>query len=334
MVRRKNEIVCLSHKEDVDGISSAILIHKLFNSKFVYLTNYSNIVKLLIKIEGNALEGKIKKLFICDLGLNNKNQDQFVSTLERIISHGCKVYYIDHHELGKDILEQLKNIGVRLNHSVGECTTVLIYKKYRKKLDVYDAFYAAASAITDYLDHRPFASKIISQFDRQFLMLESTALSYIISSNQGKDGYLRELVYTLSDSKYPHDIENGFSIAQNYTIRLIEAVKSLQDSILLEENIAHVKNTLELSSNALVNFVLGNTQKPVAIVYRLKEEINSYLVSIRGSKNCKSHLGRIVNDISSQLGGSGGGHDKACGAVIPSEKLDEFVKELNQLVDI
>jgi len=41
------------------------------------------------------------------------------------------------------------------------------------------------------------------------------------------------------------------------------------------------------------------------------------------------HLGRLINSIASELGGSGGGHDKACGAVIPKEKIKEFI----QLVD-
>jgi RecJ-like exonuclease len=29
------------------------------------------------------------------------------------------------------------------------------------------------------------------------------------------------------------------------------------------------------------------------------------------------------------LGGSGGGHDKACGAVVPKDKIKKFVREMN-----
>ena len=49
------------------------------------------------------------------------------------------------------------------------------------------------------------------------------------------------------------------------------------------------------------------------MVYKLKDEIDSYIFSIRGNKSCKVHLGRVVNQISSEVGGSGGGHEKACG---------------------
>jgi RecJ-like exonuclease len=69
------------------------------------------------------------------------------------------------------------------------------------------------------------------------------------------------------------------------------------------------------------------------MVYKLKADINSYVISIRGSKNCNVHLGRLVNDIASEIGGSGGGHDKACGAVIPKEKLEVFIQLLNKRID-
>ncbi|MEJ2259032.1 MAG: DHH family phosphoesterase, partial [Nitrosopumilaceae archaeon] len=42
------------------------------------------------------------------------------------------------------------------------------------------------------------------------------------------------------------------------------------------------------------------------------------------------HLGKIVNILATDLGGSGGGHDKACGAVIPKPKIKTFIKELNK----
>lgn len=330
-----NKVACISHKEDVDGISSAILIKILFNPSFLFLSDYSHLPYLLSKIEEFAMKNEIKKLYICDLGLSKKNENQFINTLGKLISYDCKVYYIDHHEIANDVRERLISIGVNLYHSVKECSTVLVYKKFRKKFkSSQPAFYAAAGAITDYLDHKPLGSKLVSQFDRQFLMLESTVLSYIISSHQQDDFYLKELVNILSQNKFPHDIENGFSIAQDYAFKIMECVKGLEPNISISDYMAFVENKVDLSSSMIVNFILGISQKPVAMVYRYKEDINSYIVSIRGSKNCKSHLGRIVNSLSSELGGSGGGHEKACGAMIPSDKLNEFIEKLNNLINI
>ena len=56
-------------------------------------------------------------------------------------------------------------------------------------------------------------------------------------------------------------------------------------------------------------------------------------MSVRGSKSCKIHLGKLVSKISTELGGSGGGHDKACGASIPKNKIKKFLTDLNKSLE-
>jgi RecJ-like exonuclease len=132
--------------------------------------------------------------------------------------------------------------------------------------------------------------------------------------------------------KYPHDIKGGFEMAEKYAKNVAKAVESIQDSIVKLENVAHAPSTVELSSSMVVNFVLGASEMPVAMVYKFKDDIKSYIFSIRGSADCKIHLGRLVNEVASSLGGSGGGHDRASGAVIPKEKLEEFIQTMDAKV--
>ncbi len=56
-------------------------------------------------------------------------------------------------------------------------------------------------------------------------------------------------------------------------------------------------------------------------------------VSVRGSKQCKIHLGKLVNKITTEIGGSGGGHDKACGASIPKAKISKFINAINSALE-
>jgi single-stranded-DNA-specific exonuclease len=329
-----SRVVCFSHREDVDGLSSAALIKAAFKAKSVVLVDYSNLISNLQKlIESLTLSSSSERLFdrvfICDLGLNKKNEKNFIDLLGKLISKGCKVTYIDHHDLNKEVAVALKRLGVVLVHSLEECTSILVYNKYKRKFKAHAAFFAAAGALTDYMENRPVASTIVSRFDRQFLMLQSTALSYMIAANQQNDEFLIQIVDTLSEMKYPHEIEGGFSIAEKYAKKVSEAVKSIEQSIIRMENLAYAKSTVELSASVIVNFVLGASEKPVAMVYKLREDINSFVISIRGSKDCKVHLGRLVNHIATEVGGSGGGHEKASGAVIPKEKLDEFIQLLD-----
>jgi single-stranded-DNA-specific exonuclease len=327
----KNKI-CISHREDVDGISSAALIKIAFDVNTIVLLDYANMIKTLRNMVSSVHDGtnKIDQLFICDLGLSKKNENEFVKILKEIIETKCQVTYIDHHDLDKKILADLKRNGVKLVHSTDECTSIHIYNKYKRKFSSYSAFLAAAAALTDYLETRPIASNLVSRFDRQFLMLEATALSYMISSSQHDIDFLMKIVDDLSQERYPHDIEGGFLRAERHARKVLSVVKSIEDSIRVGKNLAYVQINSELPSSMVVNFVLGATGKPVALVYKIKEDINSCIISIRGSNECKAHLGRIVNNLSSTLSGSGGGHEKACGAVIPKEKFSEFIKQLDK----
>jgi single-stranded-DNA-specific exonuclease len=325
--------VCISHKEDVDGISSAALIKAAFRIKSVILVDYSNLISTLEKLTASIGTGqKTDRVFLCDLGLSKRNEQRFIDIVGGIISNGSKVTYVDHHELRPETANALRKKGVTLVHSVDECTSVQIYSKFKKKLKTQAAFFAAAGALTDYMENRPIASSIVSKFDRQFLMLEATALSYMISANQHNNEFLSKIVDSLAGMKYPHEIEGGFSIVERQAQKISNAIKKIEESIIKIDNLAYMQSNLDLSANMVVNSVLGISERAVAMVYKLKDDINCYIISIRGSKDCKVHLGRLINDIASEMGGSGGGHDKACGAVIPKEKIEDFIQRVDKCI--
>jgi RecJ-like exonuclease len=323
-------IVCVSHKEDADGLCSAVIVKAAVEASKVILVDYSNMIGKLEKLAESP--DKIDQLFICDLGLSKKNEDKFVELLAKVCSAGAEVTYIDHHDISKEIMSALKKEGITLVHTVEECTSVQAYTRFKKKLPAHATFFAAMGALTDYMEAKPIASTIVPRFDRQFLMLEATAFSYMISANQNNDEFLTKAVDTLAKMKYPHDIRGGFEMAEKYAKNVAKAVESIQDSIVVLENLAHAPSTVELSSSMVVNFVLGASDRSVAMVYKFKDGIKSYIFSIRGSADCKIHLGRLVNEVASSLGGSGGGHDRAAGAVVPKEKLEEFIKTMDSRV--
>jgi RecJ-like exonuclease len=322
--------VCISHKEDADGLCSAVLVKAAVDATKVILVDYSNLISKLEKVAESP--EKVEQLFICDLGLSKRNEEKFVELLGKVASAGAHVTYIDHHDISKEIASELKKAGVTLVHTVDECTSVQVYSRYKKRLPAHAAFIAAMGALTDYMETRPLASLIVPRFDRQYLMLEATSLSYMISANQHNDEFLTKAVDTLAKMKYPHDIKGGFEMAEKYAKNVAKAVESIQDSIIKLDNLAHAPSTVELSSSMVVNFVLGASEKPVAMVYKFKESIKSYILSIRGAAECNIHLGRLVNEVASALGGSGGGHDKAAGAVIPKDRLEEFIEIMDSRV--
>ncbi len=322
---KKTRTVCLSHKEDADGISSAALIKQAFGGDSV-LVDYP---AMMNELEQIANDEKLKKLFICDLGLSKKNQDQFVDILSKLRKRRVSVIYIDHHELDVKILNELEKLKVQLIHDTNECTTVQVYDKYKPKLSEHAAFVAACAAITDYMEDRPKGSKLLQIYDRQFALVNATVLTYNIVGHQKDPDYLLYLVDELSDSKYPHDIPNSFEFAQIQVEKLAQVISKVKKDMKKMKNFGYME-TLDSGASGAANFVLGLSGKDVGVAFKERVDHGIYAVSVRGSKNCKFHLGKIVNSLATELGGSGGGHDKACGAVIPKPKIKKFLREFNK----
>jgi len=322
--QQRTKIICVSHKEDADGISSAALIKQAFGGDSV-LVDYPGMVDALELLRNDK---KLKKLFICDLGLNKQINDNFVELLTELRKKRVSVTYIDHHDIDSKVITKLKKIKVKLIHDISECTSVLVYDTFKKKLSEHSSFIAACGAITDYMENKPVASKLLQMYDRQFALVNATVLTYNIVGHQKDPDYLLYLVDELSESKFPHQIPNTFEFAQIQVEKLAEIMSNVKKSMKVSKNLAHME-VLDSGASGAVNFVLGFSGKDVGIAYKERVDKGIYAVSVRGSPSCKTHLGRLLSSVAADLGGSGGGHDKACGAVIPKRKMKKFLQEMN-----
>ena len=321
---KRTKILCVSHKEDADGISSAALIKQAFGGDTI-LVDYPG---MMDELEALRNDVKLKKLFICDVGLNKQTNDSFVDLLTELRKKRISVTYVDHHDIDPKVSTKLKKINVNLIHDISECTAVLVYDAFKKKLSEHSTFIAVCGAITDYMENRPIASKLLQMYDRQFALVNATVLTYNIVGHQKDPDYLLYLVDELSESKFPHELPNTYEFAQIQVGKLAEIMSKVRKSMKVSKNLAHME-VLDSGASGAVNFVLGFSGKDVGIAYKERVDKGIYAVSVRGSPSCKTHLGRLVSSITSEIGGSGGGHDKACGAVIPKDKIKEFLKKMN-----
>jgi RecJ-like exonuclease len=320
----KTKIVCVSHEEDADGVSSAALIKQAFGGETI-LVDYPG---MMDSMESLRNDEKLKQLFICDVGLNKRNETEFVELLTTLRKRKVKVTYIDHHDLDKKIINQLDKVGVRVIHDINECATVQVYNAFKTKLNDHAAFVAACAAITDYMEDRPLGSKLLQIFDRQFALINATVLTYNIVGHQNDPDYLLYLVDELSESKYPHDIPNTYEFAQIQVGKLADIISKVKKSMKTKKNLGYME-IKDSGASGAVNFVLGLSGKDVGVAYKERVDYGIYAVSVRGSKSCKIHLGKLVNRLSTEFGGSGGGHDKACGASVPKSKITKFINALN-----
>lgn len=324
---KKSRIVCISHKEDMDGIGSAALVRQATGAE-VILVDYVGQMDALRSV---AADLTLKSLHICDLGTSKANEKEFIDILTGLRKRHVRVMYIDHHDLADDTLQVLATVGVKIVHSVDECTAVQVYDVYKKRLPSDSSFIAACSAITDYMDSQehPVAHKLLQIYDRQFIMISATVMTYNIVGHQKDVDYLKYLVDSMVNLRFPHQIPDSFENARLQVEKLATVMAKVKNGYKKMSNLAYMEITDSGASGA-VNFVLGLSGKQVGVAYKERIDYGNYAVSVRGSSECNVHLGRIVNTLSAAMGGTGGGHGRACGALIPKSKIKTFLRKFNQ----
>ena len=325
---KKTRVVCISHKEDADGISSAALVRQAFGGDSV-LVDYPGQMEAIERVSADAA---LKSLYVCDLGLSKRNQDQFVEIMSGLRRRRVSVTYVDHHDMDARIARRLREIKVRVIHDTNECTAVLAYDAFKSKLGDHATFVAACAAVTDYMEDRPLGARLLQIYDRQFALISATVLTYNIVGHQKDEDYLLRLVGELADSRYPHQIPGAYEFAQLQVEKLAGVMEEVRRGLKRMSNLGHME-ILESGAGGAVNFVLGLSGRDVGVAYKERADHGVYAVSVRGARGCKAHLGRIINSLAADLGGSGGGHDRACGAVIPRAKIRTFLREFNRRLD-
>jgi oligoribonuclease NrnB/cAMP/cGMP phosphodiesterase (DHH superfamily) len=313
-------VVCISHSKDVDGLSSAALV-KMATNASVHLTDYGEILDVLPKVkQGNDV-------YICDLGMNEAIAKGFVKEVGRLSLKG-KVTYIDHHPLSDSLRKEIANAGATVVNSPQECAGVHTYLQLKERLPRRAALLACYAAVTDYMDQGPIARELIGGFDRQFVLMESTMLAYAISYSGGSQHFLMKVVDSLSELKVPHQIEGVVEFAQRQAENMDSLLQSIGKKGKTYKTFAYTESK-EYSLGLVANLLIGEFQVLVGVALR-REPNNFSEVSLRGRYDDKHHLGEVANRIAKKLNGAGGGHAKASGIRIPTQKIPEFLELLKQ----
>ena len=309
--------VCISHMEDVDGICSGSLIKQAFNT-VNFACNYNNFMECLLRETKTGIDA----LFICDLGITLQTKDEFIDILSGLVKSNVDVTYIDHHKINKDVMNALTDAGVKLIHEYDDCTTIQVYETYKDKLQSNAMLLAVCAAVTDDMETSQNATKIMEKFDRQYVFANATIMTYYITANQDQQT-LAKLIDKLAKNNYPSDIDI-FKDARDSISLITESIKNIKKNIKHKKNLSYMY--CKTSTSSMVSFVLAETDKNVALAYRQIDD-KFYSMSIRG--NGKHDLGKIANKIAEQLNGSGGGHPDSCGASIPIDNMEIFIKTLD-----
>ena len=132
------------------------------------------------------------------------------------------------------------------------------------------------------------------------------------------------------------------SISRDHRRNLAQSIEKVADgehsNIIELENLQYFDGTGIKPEivGTITGMVLGycNWKKP--IIGFTQTDNDGLKISLRCSRLLSYdgiHFGNIIRKISSEVGGSGGGHSMACGAYIPIDKKCEFLERFNNELD-
>jgi RecJ-like exonuclease len=310
---------CISHIKDVDGVASAALVLSARGGTF-RLTDYDELFK-----EMDAVPASATSLTICDLGTNASNFPEFVSRLAGLAKR-MPVTYIDHHYLTEEGKSQLLRTGVEVRHDVRDCASVLTYLAYKDSQPEEARLLALYGAVTDYMDGSAVAAQMMETFDRQFILLECTLLSYALAKNGRDHAYPEMLVKELALMKAPHSIDD----VGREALEQAEVVRKLAEEVKTKGTrmgrLAYMKTEQSATGN-VAKLLLGAFGVSLGVAYKEKAGGMAEF-SLRSTSESKIHLGKEIGLIAQKHGGSGGGHDKAAGCSVPSSEVQGLLKDL------
>lgn len=302
---------------DADGICALTQLRNAQPADSVLVTGVKRDIQLLDQVQAQAGD----KITVLDVSLD-KNREP----LQRALSQGAEVLYIDHHFAGE--IPEHPQLTTLINTAADVCTSILV----NRHLSGQYVEWAITGAFGDNLKNSAHAlARPLALSDEQLMQLEN--LGTYINYN-GYGSCLDDLHFAPADlyrlvSAHPspfgfiHDAKNSFEQLES----------AYQSDMALTAN-AHV----EFANNAIAAYILPNeawarrvsgvfgndlaNQHPSRAHAVLTQKSNgNYLVSVRAPLENKTGADELCRQFA-----TGGGRAAAAGInELPASELNQFI---------
>lgn len=150
-----DNVVVITHGEDVDGIASAAILGKVLREntekQVIYrFANYNNLGFILEEVR-KFLGVFSAEVFVTDLGVPDHllEESEGGSLIGEIVGASDGVVWIDHHRGTDEWEKRLRRDGVRVIKEEGVCASKLVYREYGKD-DLISYYLSRLAQANDY----------------------------------------------------------------------------------------------------------------------------------------------------------------------------------------
>jgi len=313
-IRPGSKVFCVSHRDDTDGLASAALVRCATNCQFA-LAMYEDLEKVLT----DAPRG-LDWLVMTDLGLSSRRE-----AILGLATMAKKVLYVDHHLLSPGSMRLLRTAGVIVRHSLRECTSILMWDLLRDRLPKRAIELASYGAVTDPPVTGRLTREVLLRTNRNVAAYEAHLLALALSSEKCTIKLREKIVRSLSALQLPHRMRVVRHLADQQAAKMLEVQRRLQDRAHVSGHVA-IGEAGGLALGTTAELLLGVPNIVASVAYDSTATPSQTRVSVRGTDECRRHLGKLMMNLSGRMGGRGGGHRIAAGAVLPTPRLQEFLR--------
>ncbi len=322
---------------DFDGFCSAgILIlagmDDLDNLKYATVGYVNKLLKKLEKTE------KPKKIYLVDI--NADNSKLFVNRLSNLAANGFEICLIDHHKFPHD--DQLRAAGIKVIRNTGICCTQLVFEQFGEKINEINEKKADFLLTLASIDDRIITPLIENKMKKMRTETLFDVFACLMSGLQNGKEFLSNLLYD-RDKNGVGLSKKLFEKAANrrFFLEKIKKETLKKQEIMRNIRIVHIYSSyIGIAASYLIE--QPNTEFAIAIgdgrgniMMRIWDFIKSLFkrnlevfTNIRISFRTKKPVNEIVTRLARKYEGFGGGHALACGANIPFDKMNDFLREV------
>jgi nanoRNase/pAp phosphatase (c-di-AMP/oligoRNAs hydrolase) len=308
-----SRVFCISHRDDADGLASAALVKCATGCDFA-LANYDDIDTVLTDVPSG-----LDWLVVTDLGLDEKR-----GLIDDLLALARRTLYVDHHRLSAQTGRRLRRGNVVVCHSLHDCASVLVWDSFRKHLPDKAMNLAAYGAVTDPPVSGFLTREVMVKTSWNLIGYEGHLLALALSSDRCTNGLRKEVVRRLTSLQMPHQITAVRRLADEQASRMTATQKSLYNRAKVKRQVA-IAQAGKLALGTSAELLLGIPNVIASAVHDSAGSSSRTRVSVRGTDQCRRHLGKLILRTARKVGGAGGGHMLAAGAVIPTSRLEEFL---------
>ncbi|MDP7974815.1 MAG: DHHA1 domain-containing protein [Thermoprotei archaeon] len=297
---------------DEDGVCSAALLERASPGARVLIASPGELARTLLNLPQGS------RVAVVDVALP-VNYSPVIKAAERM----SFLHYIDHHPLPRGLRGNEKDLPFSLiDRDLEACASELVHKRFG---DQSSAPLAVYGAIGDYMDQTAYVQALLEKQDRRTVYFEAAMIGYAISErhNSSFSARLAHELATYVRPGYIRGLELLADAGLKHEYMVMDYVKSHARPLF--GKLAVVEGT-PLSGYAGKTAFYAMSYLGLQAGACVNPRDQQVDVVLRG--NGSVDLGELAATLAEELGGEGGGHERAASFSVPDTKLDAAISAI------